>query len=53
MVNNQRFKLAIGNFEYLGAAAGGDPQGSAYQAESCAVKYVTINNNNNSMKINY
>jgi len=50
---NQELKLLNGNFQYLGAAAGGDPQGGAYATESCAVKYVTINNDKNSMKINY
>lgn len=52
-VNNRQLKLTNGNFGYLGAATGGDPQGSTYAAESCAVKYVVIDNNNNSMKLNY
>jgi alpha-glucosidase len=50
---NLKLKLTDGNFEYLGATAGGDPQGSAYPTESCAVKYVTINNDKNSIKLNY
>jgi alpha-glucosidase len=48
-----KLTLLNGNFEFLGAAAGGDPQGSAYPAESCAVKYVIVQNNPNDMELIY
>jgi alpha-glucosidase len=50
---NNQLKLQSANFQFLGAAAGGDPQGSAYPTESCAVKCVTIDNSAASTQINY
>ena len=46
-------KLQDGSFQFLGSAAGGDPQGSAYPVESCAVKYATINNDDSKIQLNY
>jgi len=50
---NDQLKLLSSNFEFFGAAAGGDPQGSAYPAESCPVKSVIVENNTDSIKLNY
>ncbi len=50
---NNQLKLQSASFQFLGAAAGGDPQGSAYPTESCAVKCVTIDNAATTIQVNY
>ena len=50
---SDELKLADGSFAFLGAAQTNDPQGRAYPAESCAVKYVTIANDPGSIQLNY
>jgi len=50
---NDQLKLQNGNFAFLGAAAGGDPQGSAYPAESCTIKFVTVDNGAGKIQLNY
>jgi len=50
---NNQLNLLNGSFAFLGAAAGGDPQGSAYPAESCLIKYATLDNTAGKIQLNY
>jgi alpha-glucosidase len=52
-LGKKQLKLQGGNYAFLSAAASTDPQGSAAPAESCPVKFVVIENNTNSIKLNY
>jgi alpha-glucosidase len=49
--NNSQLKLDQGQFAFLSAAANTDPQISAYPVESCPVKFITINNDQDSIQI--
>jgi alpha-glucosidase len=52
-LNGEMLKLQQVNFAFLGAAAGTDPQGSAYQTESCPVKFFVIHNDEGKIQLNY
>jgi alpha-glucosidase len=52
-LGKKQLKLQSGSYAFLSAAASTDPQGSAAAAESCPVKFVVIENNINSIKLNY
>ncbi|HEY4326565.1 MAG TPA: DUF5110 domain-containing protein, partial [Mucilaginibacter sp.] len=52
-LNGKAVKLENITFAFLGAAASTDPQGSAYQTETCLVKFVTINNDEGKIQLNY
>jgi alpha-glucosidase len=48
-----RLNLINESFAFLGAAANTDPQGSAYKAETCNIKYTIINNSSANIQLNY
>jgi alpha-glucosidase len=52
-LNGSQLKLEQGTYSFLGAAANTDPQGNAYQAESAPVKFVTINNEQGKIQLEY
>ena len=54
-INNgkSQLKLEGGSYAFLSAAANTDPQGSTSTAEACAIKCVTIKNNQNKINLNY
>jgi alpha-glucosidase len=49
--NNYQFKLDQGQFAFLGAAVNTDPQINAFQVQKCPVKFITINNDQDSIQI--
>jgi alpha-glucosidase len=49
--SSSQLKLEQGQFAFLGAAANTDPQISAYLVENCPVKFITMNNDQDSVQI--
>jgi alpha-glucosidase len=49
--NRGQLKLEQGQFAFLGAAANTDPQIIAYPVENCPVKFLTVNNDQESFQL--